>query len=166
MAAEFHRRMTELTIERPTTDDRPPAEVVTAMVERVMALARTWPSWDGRVQTVDDRVYTPHKAIRRVADHLIDHLADLEARLAGMASLPDRWHASAITTAADLAPFTREDLDEAESRLLRLAQVWSIRLGSLSDEDLDKAGDATWTLREIAFHLEESTYYAEAVGSL
>jgi len=37
--------------------------------------------------------------------------------------LPGHWHASAITTAADLAPFTSEDLDEARSRLTRLAQV-------------------------------------------
>jgi hypothetical protein len=28
-----------------------------------------------------------------------------------------------------------------------------------------REGDA-WTIREIAFHIEESTYYADAVGDL
>jgi hypothetical protein len=40
--------------------------------------------------TADDRVYTPHKAIRRVADHMIDHLAQLEAHVSGAEPLPDR----------------------------------------------------------------------------
>src|SRR5436305_4914655 len=61
-----------------------PAEAVTGMVGHVLALAATWTAWDGKPSHVDDRVYTPHKAIRRVADHLVDHLAELEARLVGM----------------------------------------------------------------------------------
>jgi hypothetical protein len=151
--------------ERPKTDLRPPAEVVAGMVERVLALAKTWPSWDGEVRTSGDRVYTPHKAIRRVADHLIDHLADLQMRFAGLPTMPDRWHASAMTTPADRAPFTREDLEEAESRLIRLAKVWSILFESLSLEELDRPDGERWTPREVAFHLEESTFYAEAVGA-
>jgi hypothetical protein len=69
----------------PQTDDRDPAEVVNSMVEQVLALAETWPAWDGRPRPRRDSamVYTPHKAIRRVTDHLIDHLAEIEARLAG-----------------------------------------------------------------------------------
>lgn len=54
---------------------------------------------------------------------LADHLAEVEARLAGVATLPGHWHASAITAAADLAPFTSEDLDAARSRLTGPAQV-------------------------------------------
>jgi hypothetical protein len=47
-------------------------------------MCSTWPRWDGRpVETPIDgelpRIYTPHKAILRVADHLHDHLAELEA---------------------------------------------------------------------------------------
>lgn len=74
------------------------------MVDHVLDLAATWTAWDGRPTHVDDRVYTPHKAIRRVADHLLDHLAELESRLVGEKPLPDHWHASASTTQADLAP--------------------------------------------------------------
>jgi hypothetical protein len=152
--------------ERPRTDDRDPSSVVHGMVERVLALAETWPAWDGRPRAIDDREHTPHKAIRRVADHLIDHLAQVEARLAGTESLPDRWHGSYMTTDADMAPFTPADLDEARSRLLRLTQIWGIRLGSVSDEDMDRSTDQSWSIREIAFHVAESSYYAEGVSDL
>jgi hypothetical protein len=150
----------------PQTDDRHPAEVVSAMVDQVLTLAKTWTAWDGEPRPIDDRVYTPHKAIRRVADHLIDHLAEIEARLAGVPTIPDRWHASATTTPADLAPFTTDDLDETRSRLTRLAQMFNLRLRALTDEELDRHGPGDWSPRQIAFHLEESLYYAKAVGNL
>ncbi len=152
--------------ERPQTDDRDPGHVVTSAVERILAVAETWPLWNGQQRTVDDRTYTPQKAIRRVVDHLIDHLAQVEARLAGAAPMPDRWHGSSITTAADMAPFGPEDVDEARSRLNRLAQIWALRLGSLPTAELDRAERDAWTIREIAFHVAESEYYAEAVGAL
>lgn len=73
----------------PTTDGRNPAQLIEQAVAHALELAQTWPAWDGQPLAVEDRVYTPHKAIRRLADHLIDHLAELEARLAGEPSLPD-----------------------------------------------------------------------------
>ncbi|MEV0975558.1 hypothetical protein [Streptomyces sp. NPDC049915] len=144
--------------------DRTPAQAVTGMVDHVLALAAGWTAWDGTPTHVDDRVYTPHKAIRRVADHLVDHLAELEARLAGEPPLPDHWHASTVTTPADLAPFTREDLDEARSRLTRLARVWAVRLDALTDEQLDESPGDGWSFRELALHTAGSAYYADAVG--
>lgn len=150
----------------PQTDDRHPAAVVTALVEHTLALAETWTAWDGRPRQADDRVYTPHKSIRRLADHLVDHLAEIEAQLAGAPPLPDHWHASAITTPADLAPFTAEDLDEARSRLTRLAQLYDVRLRALTDEQLDRRRGNAWSPRQIAFHLDGSRYYADALGRL
>jgi len=150
----------------PLTDDRHPAEVVTGMVDQVLTLAATWTVWDGVPVPAGDRLYTPHKAIRRVTDHLIDHLAEIEARVAGVPTIPDAWHASATTTAADLAAFTDADLDEARSRLTRLAQVFDVRLRALSDAQLDRRDGAAWSPRQIAFHLAESLYYAESVGRL
>ncbi|MEU3661592.1 hypothetical protein AB0E77_17820 [Streptomyces sp. NPDC032940] len=143
-----------------------PADAVTGMVGHVLDVAATWTGWDGEPAHVDGRVYTPHKAVRRVADHLIDHLAELEARLAGEPPQPDHWHASAITTDADRAPFTQEDLDEARSRLTRLARIWADRLGALTAEQLDHSPGEGWTFRELALHVAESAYYADAVGEL
>ena len=155
-----------MAVDRPQTDDRAPADVVVAMVDHVLSLVDTWPAWDGRRRPVDDREYTPHKAVRRVADHLVDHLAEVEARLAGVPTIPDRWHASAVTTPADDAPFTEADRDEARSRLGRLGLVWQVRLRSLDDATLDRRDGDAWTIREVAFHLDESRYYADAVGPL
>ncbi|MDK0520099.1 hypothetical protein [Streptomyces sp. ML-6] len=136
------------------------------MVDHVLALAGTWTAWDGRPVPAGDRLYTPHKAIRRVADHMVDHLAELEARLVGEETRPDHWHASTITTAADLAPFTGADLDEARSRLTRLARIWANRLGALTPDQLDRSPGKGWTFRQLAFHTAESAYYADCVGAL
>jgi hypothetical protein len=160
-----------MTDSAPETDDRHPADVVTGMVDHVLHQAATWPHWDGRpievpVDGEPPRTYTPHKAIRRVSDHLVDHLAELEARLAGRATEPDHWHASSITTASDLAAFTSEDLDEARSRLRRLALIWDVRLRSLSTERLDRQEGDAWTLRQVAFHVAGSAFYADSVGTL
>ena len=150
----------------PATDDRDPVALVETLVRHVLALAGTWTAWDGNPVPIDDRLYTPHKAIRRVADHLVDHLAELEARLAGEEPQPDHWHASATTTQADLAPFTQDDLDEAGSRLTRLARIWANRLGALTPDQLDHSPGDGWTFRQLAFHLAGSVYYADAVGDL
>lgn len=156
----------------PIVDRRHPADAITDMVNHVLELAATWPHWDGKPFEVtvegeeDPRVYTPHKAVRRVADHLLDHLAELEARLGSQPTEPDAWHGSMVTTPADLAAFTVDDLDEARSRLTRLAQVWAVRLRSVSDERLDAPEGDAWTLRQVAFHLAESGFYADSVGVL
>lgn len=155
----------------PETGDRHPADVVTEMVDHVLELAATWPRWDGRpieapMEDEPPRIYTPHKAIRRVADHLVDHLAEIEARLAGRPAEPDHWHASAITTPADLAPFTPEDLDEARSRLRRLALIWEVRLRALTEEQLDERSGEAWSFRQVAYHVTVSSFYADSVGSL
>ena len=149
--------------DRPEVDDWDPADAMAQMVAHVLRLAETWGAYP---MPIDDRVYTPHKAIRRVADHMLDHLAQLEAHVAGADPVPDRWHGSHVTTAADLAPFTPEDLDEARSRLERLAQLWRIRLAAIPPEELDRAEGDAYTPREMAFCAVGSTYYADAVGDL
>jgi hypothetical protein len=95
-----------------------------------------------------------------------DNLTELEARLAGQEAIPDHWHASAITTPADLASFAEQDLDEARSRLARLAQIWADRLNALTPNQLDHSPGKGWTFRQIAFHMGGSSYCADAVGDL
>ncbi|MFF4380271.1 hypothetical protein [Kitasatospora sp. NPDC001547] len=144
------------------------AALVPEMVDHVLARAAGWTAWDGR-PTVngDGRTYAPHKALRRITDHLIDHLAEFEARLAGEPTEPDRWHASGITTPADLAPFTIADLDEARSRLTRLAGIWSRRVAALPDERLDDSPGTGWSFRQIVCHVSEAGYYyADSLGHL
>jgi hypothetical protein len=158
-----------MAAESPRT---PPAELISTTVDRVLQLAATWPQWDGTPLAVEvegedqPRLYTPHKAIRRVADHLLDHLAEIEARVAGRPTHPDAWHGSLVTTPGDLAPFTDVDVDEAGSRLRRIGQLWQIRLAALPDELLDAPSGDQWTLRQVTEHVAESVFYAESVGDL
>jgi len=76
-----------MTDERPQTDDRDPADAIDQTVQHVLRLAQTWARWDGEPMSSGGRFFTPHKAIRRVADHLLDHLAQLDAHVAGRISL-------------------------------------------------------------------------------
>jgi len=144
-----------------------PGELVEQAVGRCLQLVVTWPAWDGEPRMSDDgRTFTPHKAVRRIADHLVDHLAEVEALLAGVATQPDEWHASALTSAADLAPFTVEDVREAEQRLQRLGRTFALRYAALDPAEWDKDRSPNWTLREIAEHLTELDWYASQVGDL
>lgn len=65
-----------------------PGLLVAAGVEACLELAATWHAWDGRpiARVVDGEpnVWTPYKALRRIADHLTDHLHEVEALLAGL----------------------------------------------------------------------------------
>jgi hypothetical protein len=144
-----------------------PGVLVEQAVERSLALVVTWPAWDGRPLTSDDdRTFTPHKAVRRIADHMIDHLAEVEALLAGVPTQPDEWHASALTSQADLAPFTVDDVREAEQRLRRLGRTFTLRYAALEPAEWDKDRGENWTLRQIAEHLGELDWYAEQVGRI
>lgn len=149
----------------PAPEGANPAEVVAAGVTRTLELARTWLAWDGVPVPAEDRIYTPNKALRRHADHLVDHLAEIEALLAGVPTEPDHWHASAVTLASDLAGFTEEDLNEADERLRRLARLYVLRFAAAGPKAWDAARDPNWTLREIAEHVAPA-WYAEAVGDL
>lgn len=136
-------------------------------VERALLLVETWPAWDGLPITAEDgRIYTPHKAVRRIADHIVDHLAEVEALLAGVPTQPDEWQASALMSDADLAPFTAEDAREANQRLRRLGRIFALRYAATPPAEWDKDRGPNWTLRQIAEHLAESEWYAHQVGNL
>jgi hypothetical protein len=150
-----------------------PAELILGAVERCLDLAATWYAWDGRPRVSEatedipgGTVFTPHKAIRRIADHLVDHLAQLEVLVAGAEPIPDTWHGRSVTLATDWAPFTEADLNEARNRLRRLGQVYALRLRSLDEEALDAPRGQAWTIRQIVEHVAGVTWYAEQVGRL
>ena len=150
-----------------------PAELILSAVDTCLDLAATWYAWDGRPRVSEPTdnlpggtVFTPHKAIRRITDHLVDHLAEMEALLAGATPIPDTWHGRAVTLAADWASFTEADLNEARNRLSRLGQLYALRLHSLDDEALDSPRGQAWTIRQIVEHVAGVTWYAEQVGWL
>ena len=147
-----------------------PGQLVVDGVEACLALARTWHAWDGGpiARTVDGKpnTWVPYKALRRITDHLIDHLHQVEALLAGAEPIPDTWHGRLITLDADWSRFTEADFDEACSRLRRLARWYVLRYRTAGEAAWDEPRDGEWTLREIAEHVAGVTYYAEQVGSL
>jgi hypothetical protein len=153
------------------TADENPAERVVEAVERCLALASTWHAWDGRpIARIDDEgrsnTWTPYKALRRITDHLLDHLQQVEALLAGFEPIPDRWHGRLVTLDADWSRFTELDLDEARSRLTRLARCFLLRYAAAGPEAWDAPRGEDWTLRAIAGHVADVTWYAEQVGIL
>ena len=154
------------TDDAPTVDDRDPATLIPAAVEEILELAMTWLAWDGAPVLSDGNVWTPLKALRRITDHLLDHLAEIEATLAGQPTVPDSWLGRTVTLESDWARFTESDLNEASNRLLRYAELYRVRLGGLSAAELDQPRPSAWTVRQIAHHVAGVTYYAHQVGDL
>jgi hypothetical protein len=151
----------------PDTDDRDLAPLIPASVAEVLAVAETWLGWDGNPVYRNGNAWTPLKALRRVTDHLIDHLTEIECRVAGLPTLPDHWHGRMVTLDADFAHFTEIDLDEATSRLSRLGACYRARIGQLDAEVLDaRPTDGIWTIREIVHHVSGVTMYADMMGRL
>ena len=150
----------------PTVDDRDPATLIPAAVEEILRLAATWLAWDGAPIVGDGNVWTPVKALRRITDHLLDHLAEIEATLAGQPTVPDTWLGRTVTLESDWARFTEGDLNEAANRLRRYAELYRVRLGGLPAAELDLPRPAAWTVRQIAHHVAGVTYYARQVGDL
>ncbi|HEX2050133.1 MAG TPA: hypothetical protein VHJ34_05790 [Actinomycetota bacterium] len=148
-------------------DDDDLGQLVVRGVERTLELAATWLHWDGRPRVSEggDRIYTPNKVIRRYADHLVDHLAQIEALAAGRAGHPDHWHGSLVTIGPDWAPFTEVELNEARERLRRLASVYVMRLDALGRQSWDEPRGSAWTIRAIVEHVARP-WYAEQLGDL
>ncbi|WP_405147500.1 hypothetical protein OG589_07900 [Sphaerisporangium sp. NBC_01403] len=147
--------------------DGNPAVLVVEAVGRCLALAATWPAWDGRpIVTDGENVWTPGKAVRRIQDHLIDHLAEVEALLAGAPTNPGDWHGRAVTLGSDWARLTEPDLAEARSRWTRLGESYLHRYATAGEAAWDLPRDPNWTLRQIAEHVAGIAWYAEQVGDL
>jgi hypothetical protein len=152
---------------RPDVDDRDVALLIPTAVSQVLDTAETWLGWDGAPIRREGNAWTPHKALRRVADHLLDHLTEIQCRIAGLPTLPDRWHGRMITTDADFARFTEIDLDEATSRLNRLAACYQAILQGRDAAVLDeRPAEQVWTVREVVHHVSHVTAYADTIGRL
>jgi hypothetical protein len=141
-----------------------PDELVLRSVEDALAVAESWLGWNGVATLSLGNAWTPNKALRRITDHLIDHLNQIDCRAAGIAPVPDLWRGRATTLTTDWATFTEDELNEATARLRRLGQTIASRLLALRADWDNEPGAGEWTFRAIAEHLAEaSTTYATRV---
>lgn len=151
----------------PDVDERDVTQLVPKAVAEILDVAETWLGWNGAPIRREGNAWTPHKALRRVGDHLLDHLAEIQCRLAGQPTLPDTWHGRMVTVDADFARFTEIDLDEATTRLRRLSACYQAVLHDRDPAILDaRPGEDTWTLREVVHHVSNVTAYADTIGRL
>jgi hypothetical protein len=145
-----------------TPDDREAA--MRAALDACFATAETWLGWSGQPRVGMGSVWTPHKVLRRITDHFIDHLAQVEALVAGLPASEITWQGRMTTFDSDWARFTESDLREAKARLGRLGELYLRRLRALGPDEYDRGRDGEWTVRQITEHLIEAIgeYTAEA----
>jgi len=118
---------------------------------------------------VETYTYTPRKPLRRVLDHALDHLEQIEQwqrwRRDGVVPTPtDGWVPSTVTIAEDRLPLTAADLDAWIWRIDQAVRLLSQRAAALSPDELDwQPPDGGWPLRRVLHHVARSEIlYASA----
>ena len=106
--------------------------------------------------------YTPRKILRRVLDHFLDHLNQIDQWLAwrgdGLVPTPtDGWVPSTVTLPDDRLPLTRSDLDAWLWRIDQAARLLVQRAAGLRAAELDwPPPDRGWPLRRVFHHVARS----------
>ena len=107
--------------------------------------------------------YTPRKVLRRVLDHSLDHLNQIDQWLTwrrhGVVPTPtDGWVPSTVTLPDDRLPLAPADLDAWLWRIDQAARLLAQRAGGLTGEELDwlPPGGAGWPLRRVLHHVARS----------
>jgi hypothetical protein len=131
-----------------------------------LAAAETWLGWNGQTQVGLGSVWTPNKVLRRVADHFVDHLAQIEALLAGVQAPEIHWLGRAVTLDSDWGRFSESDLREARARIERLGAIFVLRVRALDADEYRRPRDDSWTIAEITDHVIEGiAEYTAQFGS-
>src|SRR5437667_5649761 len=105
--------------------------------------------------SVTSYTYTPRKPLRRVLDHALDHLNQIDQwqrwRREGVVPIPtDGWAPSTVTLAEDRLPLTAKDLDAWLWRIDQAMRLLTQLAAGLSDHDLDwQPPGGGWPLRRI-----------------
>ena len=114
--------------------------------------------------------YTPRKALRRVLDHALDHLNQIDQWLdwqhRGIVPAPtDGWVPSTVTLPDDALPLAQADLDAWLWRIDQAARIVARRAARLTEAELDwLPPDGGWPLRRVFHHLARSErLYAAAL---
>jgi hypothetical protein len=118
---------------------------------------------------VDQYTYTPRKPLRRVLDHALDHLEQLEQwrrwREHGVVPTPtDGWVPSTVTIPEDRLPLTPADLAGWLWRIDQAVRLLHQRAAALTRDELDwQPPDGGWPLRRVLHHVARSeVLYASA----
>jgi hypothetical protein len=114
--------------------------------------------------------YTPRKSLRRVLDHALDHLNQIDQWIAwqrhGLVPTPtDGWVPSTVTLPEDRQPLHRADLDAWLWRIDQAVRLVVQRTEALTPVELDwLPPDGGWPLRRVLHHLARSErLYAAAL---
>lgn len=103
--------------------------------------------------------YTPRKILRRVLDHALDHLNQIDQWLSwqqqGVIPIPtDGWATSAETLPEDLQPLSTAERQAWLWRIDLVISLMAQRTQQLSTEKLDWIPpDGGWSLRRVLHHL-------------
>ncbi len=120
--------------------------------------------------TLGSWTYTPRKALRRVLDHVLDHLNQIDQWLAwrrnGVTPTPtDGWAPSQVTLPEDRLPLAANELEAWLWRIDQATRLFIQSVASLSNDELDwQPPDGGWPLRRVAHHVaRDEVFYASAV---
>jgi hypothetical protein len=111
---------------------------------------------------VTSYTYTPRKPLRRVLDHTLDHLNQIDQwqrwRRDGVVPVPtDGWVPSTVTLPEDRLPLTAADLAAWLWRIDQAMRLLTQRAAGLSDDHLDwEPPDGGWPLRRVLHHVARS----------
>ena len=111
---------------------------------------------------IEAYTYTPRKPLRRVLDHTLDHLNQIEQwqrwRRDGVVPTPtDGWVGSTVTLPEDRLPLTPSDLDAWLWRIDLAMGLLVQRAARLGEEELDwQPPDGGWPLRRVLHHVARS----------
>ena len=116
----------------------------------------------------DGYVYpmTPRKVLRRVLDHLLDHLNQIDQWIAwqdhGIVPIPtDGWVPSAVTLDEDTLPLTEVDLSAWLWRIDLVNRLLTTRASQLTPAQWDwQPPDGGWNLRRVIHHVARGYGYA------
>jgi hypothetical protein len=149
----------------------PAREVVAVMTDELFArLTDAQPAPLTAPAGVGRYTYTPRKSLRRVLDHALDHLNQIDQWTAwqrhGTVPTPtDGWVPSTITLPEDLLPLSSADLDAWLWRIDQAVRLVVQRTDALTPAELDwLPPDGGWPLRRVLHHLARSErLYAAAL---
>jgi hypothetical protein len=155
--AEARRHLARLTAHDPGR------EVVAVMTDELFTrLTDAEPAPLTAPAGVGRYTYTPRKSLRRVLDHALDHLNQIDQWVAwqrhGVVPTPtDGWVPSTVTLPEDLLPLHRADLDAWLWRIDQAVRLVVQRTEALTPAELDwLPPDGGWPLRRVLHHLARS----------